>query len=251
MFIFKMGYGGFGGSAGIPVIPGTVPRVVRSSIPAKGDGIGISFDRPMTHTAKLQDAMTVIVNGKAPVHPDHIDISPDKTIVGLMFPKHFFKHGDIVTWAYNDQHPTEELKGAEPKGVEIDNQTYAVTNNTVDHTPKIISSEIYPNNAHRIVVMWDREMHGDPDIHMNMSIIKNGGAALLPKAVVFAAKAMMMTLNVPAKSSDTYEWAFNDTDPGAILADKDGNSADTAHHSVDNKTPGISSLKYVSSNVSR
>ena len=116
-------------------VPGTVPKVVMSSIPDTGDGIMVVFDRPMHMTASLQDALSIIVNGGTPVHPDHVDITPDKTAIGMRFPTNFFKYGDVVTWAYNDQHPTEELKGAETDGKEIDNQTYGVINNVVDPGP--------------------------------------------------------------------------------------------------------------------
>ena len=117
---------------GASFVPGTVPKVKSSTIPAAGDGILVKFDRPMTMTQNLQDAITVIINGAAPVNPDHVILSPDKTQMQLAFPAGHFHHTDVVTWAYNDQHPTEELKGAEPGGKEIDNQTYAVFNNAVD-----------------------------------------------------------------------------------------------------------------------
>jgi len=232
----KRGHGGFGGGGTTPSVP-TVPKVIKSTIRIEGDGIGIIFDQAMHMTKNLQDAMTVKVDGGAPVKADHIDITPDGTSIALMFPLHFFKQGQVVTWAYNDQHATEELKGAIAGGLEVDNQTYAVTNLVMSKVPLVESSEIYANNPNRIVVIWDREMHGDPDIHMNMEIIKNGGAPLLAKSVMFAGKNMMMALNTPATSTDAYEWAFNDTDPGAVLADKNNNMADTSKHQVINKTP--------------
>jgi len=117
-------------SGGSGFVPGTVPKVVTSSIPDTGDGVMVVFDRPMTSSNDLQKALSVIVNGGSPVHPDHIDKTPDGTAIGLIFPKDFFKKGDVVTWAYNDQHPTEEIKGAETNGKEIDNQTYGVVNNS-------------------------------------------------------------------------------------------------------------------------
>jgi len=132
------------GEAGTPVVPGTVPKVISSAIPATGDGIMVTFDRPMTMTSKLQDALSVIVNGKAPVHPDHVDISGSKKVIGLRFPLNFFKAGDVVTWAYNDQHPTEEIKGAETNGKEIDNQTYGVVNNIV--VPPVNNDWVNGNN---------------------------------------------------------------------------------------------------------
>ena len=127
----KLGHTGSGSG----FIPGTVPKVMSSSIPDTGDGIQVVFDRPMTMTASLQDAISIIVNGGTPIHPDHVDITQDKTAIGLIVPANFFKHGDVVTWAYNDQHPTEEIKGAEVGGKEIDNQTYGVTNNVVAPVP--------------------------------------------------------------------------------------------------------------------
>ena len=127
---FGLNFGLLGSSKGSSgFIPGTVPKVMSSTIPYTADGIGIVFDRPMTATVDLQKAFSVIVNGGAPIQPDHIDKTPDGTSIGLIFPANFFKFGDVVTWAYNDQHPTEEIKGAEAGGLEIDNQTYGVVNN--------------------------------------------------------------------------------------------------------------------------
>ena len=47
-----------------------------------------------------------------------------------------------MTWAYNDQHPTEFLKGAEVGGVKADNQTYGVVNNIKDLFD-VVTSTIY------------------------------------------------------------------------------------------------------------
>jgi len=111
-------------------VPGSVPKVMTSVIPAAGNGVGIVFDRPMTNTNHLQDAFSVIINGGTPIKPDRIEKTPDGTSIALIYPKDFFKKGDVVTWSYNDQHPTEEIKGAETNGKEIDNQTYGVVNNS-------------------------------------------------------------------------------------------------------------------------
>ena len=118
-------------SGGSGFIPGTVPKVVSSVIPASGDGVMVTFDRPMVMTKSLQLAMSVIKDGGPPVHPDHVLINPSnpKQIV-LRYPAKFFTDHNVVTWSYNDQHPTEEIKGAESGGKEIDNQTYGVVNNT-------------------------------------------------------------------------------------------------------------------------
>ena len=232
----KRGKGGFGGGGSTAPTP-TVPQVMSSRIPIGGDGIIVVFDQAMKMTKSLQDAITVKVDGGVTVKADHIEITPDGTSVGIIFPMHFFKPGQVVTWAYNDQHATEKLSGAVTGGLEADNQTYAVINEALVKTPIVVSSEIYANNPNRIVVIWDREMHGDPDIHLNMEVIKNGGAPLLAKAVIFAGKNMMMTLNTPATSTDTYEWAFNNIAQGAVLADKNNNMADTKKNQVVNKTP--------------
>ena len=170
-----------GGRSGGHFVPGSVPKVKYSSIPQSGDGIMVTFDRPMHMTASLQDAITVIINGAAPVKADHVQLSANHKQLGFMFPANHFKNGDVVTWAYNDQHATEELKGAETGGVEVDNQTYAVTNNVSSTTlPDHIvngSNDIY--NSNKLVI----NTHTVPPPPPNDDILDLDGDGLADEVV--------------------------------------------------------------------
>ena len=218
---------------GSSFVPGTVPKVKRSIIPATGDGIMVVFDRPMHMTPDLQKALSVIVNGGTPVHPDHVDITPDKTAIGMKFPDHFFKPGDVVTWAYNDQHPTEEIKGAEVGGKEIDNQTYAVSNGAVAPGPSVVSSTIYANNHGRILVKWDTEMKGTPDVRFAIIIVIDGGSPIVPNAVTFTGN--FMTLSDHFAAGQVITWKYDPTNATERLSTKAGDiEAGSGVHMVTN-----------------
>jgi len=234
---------GGGGAVTPPVI--TVPKVVTSKIPADGSGIMVVFDQAMHMTSKLQDALSVIVDGGTPVHPDHVDIIPDKTAIGIKFPVGFFKTGQVVTWAYNDQHATEELKGAIAGGLEVDNQTYAVVNETITR-PKVVSSQIYANNSKRILVEWDQEMEGTPDLRFGISIVIDGGTPIIPNAVTFNAK--FMTLSDNFKADQDIKWTYDNTLKDSKLTSKVGKvEAAGAAYSVVNKL--VATANYASAEV--
>jgi len=117
------------GGGGTPPTP-TVPKVNSSDIlDAKRDGIVVKWDQAMVASGQIQNAINIIIDGAIPIHPksvefDHSD--PSKMALIMNTP---FTQGQVVTWSYNDQDPTEELKSA--AGVEADNQTYGVTNHIV------------------------------------------------------------------------------------------------------------------------
>ena len=114
---------------GSSFVPGTVPKVRSSTISTTSpDGISINWDRPMMISASLKDAITVKVNGTAVAVKNVVQNPTNPKQLGIVMNVPF-KHGDVVTWAYNDQHATEFLKGAEVGGVKADNQTYSVVNN--------------------------------------------------------------------------------------------------------------------------
>jgi len=112
-----------------------VPSVAYSEInPTNPDGILVHWDRPIIATAHIKDAITLIINGGAPIAPQAVVIQPGSPNMMAIIHHPDFKLTDVVTWAYNDQHPTENLKDA--KGVEVDNQTHGVTNNINHGAPK-------------------------------------------------------------------------------------------------------------------
>ena len=129
-FGFKFGLlgSGKGGSGGPPTLP-HVPKVL-SSIVHKNtkNGILVTWDRPIIPSAHAEQAINIIINGGAPVHPIRIETQAQHpNMMGFIMPSSFHS-GDVITWAYNDQHPTESLKDA--NGVSPDNQTYAVANHS-------------------------------------------------------------------------------------------------------------------------
>lgn len=105
-----------------------VPRVLSSTILAtQQDGIDVKWDIPMKATQNIKDAISVIIDGAAAVHPTSVVFHPqDPKEMGIIMSTPFTP-GQVVTWSYDDQHPTEEL--ASIYNVEADNQTYAVVNN--------------------------------------------------------------------------------------------------------------------------
>jgi len=124
-----MGLMGSRSVAGGGVLP-HIPAVQYSEInPSNPDGILVHWDRPITASAHIKDAISLIINGGAPIHPQAVVIHPSTPNLMAIVHHPDFKLGDVVTWAYNDQHPTESLVDA--KGVEVDNQTYGVSNNFI------------------------------------------------------------------------------------------------------------------------
>jgi len=105
-----------------------VPRVFSSRIMSgQPDGILITFDRPMILSAHIKNAISIIINGGAPIHPQDVHVNPTNPQQIAIVHHPDFNSGDVITWAYNDQHPTESI--VDKDGTELDNQTYGVTNN--------------------------------------------------------------------------------------------------------------------------
>ncbi len=111
-------------------------KVVKTVVSSPAtDGIEALFDRPMVYTNDAFLAISAIVNGGTPIVPTSIVSNPsDPSELAFLFTGTTFKAGDVITWSYNDQHPTGEIKGAETGGVEIDNQTYTVKNEITANT---------------------------------------------------------------------------------------------------------------------
>ena len=229
------------GGGGTVTPPPSVPKVADSSISLDhATGIIVTWDQPMQLSSKLQDAISVKVNGADAVVSKVMLEDAEENTMGIEFTP-AAADGDTVTWAYNDQHATEWLKSKQ--NIEADNQTYTakVIGGAIPKIPGVIVSRIYSNNGHRIIVEWDRAMHGNADTHLNIAVTKNGQPPLLPKAVMFSGTMMMITLNTPAVFGDTYEWNFQSTNPGAILADVHGTMATDDVHQVTNEIPDSSS----------
>lgn len=115
----------------VPVIAGAAqivitdpPEVLRSSISSAQDtAIKVVWDRGMKATANIKDAISIIIDGAAAIHPESVTITGTEML--LVLPASFL-HGQVVTWSYDDQHATETLESI--YNVEADNQTYAVSN---------------------------------------------------------------------------------------------------------------------------
>jgi len=226
-------------------VPGTVPKVKESVTHATGDGIMVVFDRPMAMTTNIKDALSVIINGGTPIHPDKVLFNTEHDFIGMIFPIHTFKVNDVITWSYNDQHPTEEIKGAETGGKEIDNQTYTVKNE-LSEVPIVLLSEVYANNDKRIVVEWDRAMKADADIRFDIDIVIDGAAAILAETVIFSEVSgkhyMMLVMTLPVVAGQLLTWNYDTT--GGSLSSVVGDFQAEGHmHPVDNKlaaAPGAS-----------
>ena len=112
--------------------------------------------------------------------------------------------------------------------------------------PKVVSSKIYPNNSHRILVEWDVEMKGTADVRQAISIIVNGAAPIIPNAVTFNKK--FMTLSDNFLQGDVITWAYDDQNASELLSSKVGD------HEADNQTYGVTNglvatAAFVSANV--
>ena len=137
---FKKDFGPMTGGGGhLP--PSTPPKVMESAIfPDSEDGILILWNVPMKVTKDPQAAFNIIINGGAPIHPKEVVFNPqDRKMMGLLFDTAFVQ-GDVVTWAYDDQHPTITLESVH--GAEADNQTYAVENKLNGHGTPTADNDI-------------------------------------------------------------------------------------------------------------
>jgi len=114
----------FGGGGVVP--PVTVPKVIGSTIYANNHGrILVEWDTEMKGTADIRFAISIIVNGGAPIVPNAV------TFAGkFMTLSDHFHAGDVISWAYDDQNASE-LLSTKVGNIEADNQTYGVTNNII------------------------------------------------------------------------------------------------------------------------
>ena len=100
--------------------------------------------------------------------------------------------------------------------------------------PKVISSEIYANNSHRILVKWDTPMKGTTDVRFAINIIIDGKAPIVPNAVTFNGE--WMTLSDNFKAGQVITWAYDDQNATEQLDTATGNvEADNQTYGVLNK----------------
>ena len=107
----------------LPLVPKVISSVATRN--AQGTAVLITWDRPMIPNTSAKLAFTVLA-GTTPVTVTAVTVDPNNpNILALVAPG--LKTGDVITWAYNDQHPQGEVK--DQNNVEPDNQTYGVQNN--------------------------------------------------------------------------------------------------------------------------
>jgi len=112
-----------------PAIPTVVKSQISIADPKDAGILVVTFDTTMQATADVHKAITIKINGSdAVITHAEVDASAGNELAVIFTP--VASPGDVITWAYNDQHPTEELKSS--KGIEVNNQTYSVT---LDTTP--------------------------------------------------------------------------------------------------------------------
>ena len=107
----------------LPLIPQVVSSTAIYDPNSKTTAIVVTWDRPMIGNTDLKLAFTVKINGIIkPV--TSVEFNPSlPNVMAIIIP---IKTTDTVTWAYNDQHPTGEIK--DQNGTEPMNQTYNVNN---------------------------------------------------------------------------------------------------------------------------
>ena len=108
-----------------------IPKAEVSVITAtQADGIDILFNVNVKISSNIKDALRVWIKTDSGtitgVIKDVIQNPANHEEIGILMDKPF-KAGQIITWAYNDKHPTEYIKS--DNGVKADNQTYSVINN--------------------------------------------------------------------------------------------------------------------------
>jgi len=110
----------------VVIPPPTIPNVISSTIEAAADtDIVVVWSEDMKGTGSIEQAIKIIIDGASEVNPASVSFSGVNMTLVLTAAA---TAGQVITWAYDDQHPTETLETVSGN-VEADNQTYAVTNN--------------------------------------------------------------------------------------------------------------------------
>ena len=104
--------------------------------------------------------------------------------------------------------------------------------------PVVVSSIIHANNDKRILVTWNQEMQASGSDKDNLKqkiwIIIDGGAPVLPTAVIFSHDYMTLSFASEFKTGTTISWKYDDGDANIILESKAGIKADNQTYAVQN-----------------
>ncbi len=110
------------------ITPPSVPTVSSSTVEvAAPKDVVVVWSEDMKGSASIKEAINVIIDGGSAVHPAGVTFSATTMTLVLV---DAVTAGQVVTWAYDDTHPTERLETVSGN-IEADNQTYAITNNVV------------------------------------------------------------------------------------------------------------------------
>ncbi len=165
--------------------PDPVPTVLSSIISNTDPAIiNVTFDIDMQHTANLQSAIDVTV-GTMHKTPLSAIIQADKRTLKITLRDPIVYH-QSVTWAYNDQHPTETLESI--ANVEAVNQTYTIVNNVLEvHAPAtagiIQTADIHIAAPNQILVIFNTPMEGSPQKIINDTTIQINGLSVTPDSM--------------------------------------------------------------------
>jgi len=132
-----------------PTIP--APHVITSIIhAAHPKDIIVTYNEPMqgTPTEIIKAINTLIAGGNnVPFHPTSMQFDANNAAIMTFTYAQPFKYGDAVSWAYNDAHPTADLRNMANKKAE--NQSYAVHNEVAAPVQKALSIvAAYVEDAH-------------------------------------------------------------------------------------------------------
>ena len=171
---FKKGKGGFTGG-GTTAPPASMPKMVSTELRLSAPTYIIAqYDQEIVVSANLKDAINVIINGVSQKPISIVHSTNEPALIGFEVNKPV-KLTDVVTWAYNDQHPIEFMKSS--KGIEVENQTYGVKivdDVTVSDVATIASAVITNTERNTIVLSFDREVEIVGNIKTLFEITSNG-----------------------------------------------------------------------------
>ena len=108
------------------------------------------------------------------------------------------------------------------------------TGGTTPAVPTVVSSIIHANNDKRILVTWNQEMRAKGDIKQKMWIVIDGGAPVLPTAVIFSHDYMTLSFASEFKTGTVISWKYDDSDAAIVLESTSGVKADNQTYAVTN-----------------
>jgi len=181
------------GTNPIPVNPHVISSYIDKNKP---NVITVTYNEPMkADTTELIKAINTLIAGgnNVPFNPTAIAFRTDKAILDFTYATPF-SYGDIVSWAYNDAHPTSNLSNI--AGVEAENQSYAV-HNSIDKpisivTPaRAISATIEDSNKKQIIVRFDSDIKRGAGV--NTDYFKHDGTMFLSYHIIDARNVALNT----------------------------------------------------------